>query len=40
MSAPAKTFEDNGYMSETTPLLAEVSKLLEAYSQSILNSDS
>jgi len=31
---------DYGDMSETTPLLAEVSKLLEAYSQSILNSDS
>jgi hypothetical protein len=29
-----------GDVSETTLLLAEVSKLLEAYSRSILNSDS
>lgn len=39
MSMLAKTFEENGDVSETTPLLAEVIKLLEAYSQSILNPD-
>jgi uncharacterized protein with von Willebrand factor type A (vWA) domain len=48
MSKSVRTFGDvivlqvdtNGDVSETTLLPAEVSKLLEAYSRSILNSDS
>jgi hypothetical protein len=46
MREPAKTFEDllvkdlgYGDISETILLLQEVSKLLEAYSRGILNSD-
>ena len=40
MRQKAQTFKDIGYgdVSEGTLLLAEISKLLEAYSQSILNS--
>ena len=42
MRTPAATFEDFGYgdVSELMQLLEEVSKLLEAYSQSILDSGS
>jgi hypothetical protein len=36
MRNPARTFEDL----EVVTMLVEVSKLLEAYSQAILNSDS
>ena len=41
MRQKAQTFKDIGYgdVSEGTLLLAEISKLLEAYSQIILNSD-
>ena len=42
MRTPAATFEDLGYgdVSELMQLLEEVSKLLEAYSRSILDSGS
>ncbi len=42
MKDPARTFEDLDYgdVSELKTVLVEVSKLLEAYSQAILNSDS
>jgi len=42
MRTPAATFEDVGYgdVSELMQLLEEVSTLLEAYSQSILDSGS
>ena len=42
MREKAQTFKDLEYgdVSEVTLLLAEVSKLLEAYSQRIRNSDS
>ena len=40
MRTPAATFEDAGYgdVSELMQILEEVSKLLEAYSRSILDS--
>jgi hypothetical protein len=42
MRTPAATFEDVGYgdVSELMQLLEEVSKLLEAYARSILDSGS
>jgi hypothetical protein len=42
MRTPAATFEDLGYggVSELMRLLEEVSKLLEAYARSILDSGS
>ena len=42
MRTPAATFEDLGYggVSELMQLLEEVSKLLEAYARSILDSGS
>jgi hypothetical protein len=42
MRTPAATFEDVGYgdVSELMQLLEEVSKLLETYSRSILDSGS
>ena len=39
MRMPATSFEDYGDVSGLSQLLEEVSKLLEAYSQAILNSD-